>query len=370
MIESKAYKFYLGLDNYIKGINAFFVSHAHVDHARPAMQFINDASGFEVDNWKLIEHDDATCHDDKSPRVNNASRNLLCSQDTKKIIELLFRKSLDIYHLETPNYPSSFTLNGAHSGLKVDASISNLKFLPSGHCLGSQSLAIPSEIDKHKHSSIAENKNEDMAFLYTGDFSVERGRLLEPLKPGYADILICEATYGLPTFTFPPYTIIRSEIQDWIRETIQDYPIMLYGYPLGKNQEILSLLQPFTKDFKIITDERTHAISELYRSRGISLPETIPYGQMSRKKKFWSNDRWFLLLSMSAINDKRYIRFKNFPCKKAIFSGWTVNEKYISDHDCDVGFKLSGHPSYPELVDFIERVSPRILILTHGNGMF
>jgi Cft2 family RNA processing exonuclease len=239
--------------------------------------------------------------------------------------------------------------------------------VPCGHVLGSRSLVI-SRSRPHNPSQLNGNNHEEVVFLYTGDFCTQPGRLLPPLAPVKAEILACECTFGMPFFEFPPFEVLAGEITDWIATALHKGPVVLYGYSLGKNQELLSLLEPFSADTTIIADEETCEIADVYRSAGIPLPGCEPYKKYSRGKFLEKNSRWILLLSPSGRFEDRYQKLDRTGCRRAMFSGWAMDGRWLEDWRVDAGFPLSDHPSFPDLISFIEECAPATVLLMHGNG--
>nr|MDO8084981.1 hypothetical protein [Candidatus Sigynarchaeum springense] len=253
------------------------------------------------------------------------------------------------------------------SGLISPAAEYHCTLVPCGHVLGARSLLVSRDDHFHRTGG-AGTKVPDVEFLYTGDFFTQPGRILPPLAPVKAGILACECTFGSPFFEFPPFGVLAGEITDWIATALGKGPVVLYGYPLGKNQELLSLLAPFSADTTIIADEETCKVSDVYRNAGIQLPACKPYKEYSRGKYFEKESRWILLLSQGDRFDSRYQKLDRTGCRRAVFSGWAMDEAWLRERRVDAGFPLSDHPSFLDLVSFIEGCSPATVLLTHGNG--
>ena len=101
----------------------------------------------------------------------------------------------------------------------------HLTAIPAGHILG---------------SAMAFIEWRDETLLYTGDFKLRASLAAEPPETRPADLLIMETTFGLPRYQFPPEQTVRDEIAKFCRDTLADGATpVLYGYSLGKSQEIL-----------------------------------------------------------------------------------------------------------------------------------
>ncbi|HME56437.1 MAG TPA: hypothetical protein VKM55_29830 [Candidatus Lokiarchaeia archaeon] len=88
----------------------------------------------------------------------------------------------------------------------------------------------------------------------------------------------------MPFYEFPPFDVLKQEITDWIADSLNKGPVVLHGNSLGRNQELLSLLEPFSQDCTIIADEETCMVSDLYKETNITLPAHDPYKKYSRSK--------------------------------------------------------------------------------------
>src|ERR1051326_7768887 len=98
---------------------------------------------------------------------------------------------------------------------------------PAGHIFGSaQSL-----LEHEQHGSL----------LYTGDFKLRRGLSAEPCTTPHADVLIMETTYGKPQYVLPPTAQVLADIIRFCRHALDEGETpVLFGYSLGKSQELLS----------------------------------------------------------------------------------------------------------------------------------
>ena len=128
---------------------------------------------------------------------------------------------------------------------------------PAGHIFGSaQSL-----LEHPQHGSL----------LYTGDFKLRRGLSAEPCATPHADTLIMETTFGRPHYVFPPTEKVLQDIAHFCQETLSDggTPV-LFGYSLGKSQELLSGLA--AARLPVMLHPQTHRLTRVYEELGIAFP--------------------------------------------------------------------------------------------------
>ena len=82
--------------------------------------------------------------------------------------------------------------------------------------------------------------------LYTGDFCPQDRLEIEGARPQKCDVLIIEATYGNPRYRFPDRSEMIKVIRDWVEDMLnQGYSAVLHAYPLGKSQELITMLKGF-----------------------------------------------------------------------------------------------------------------------------
>jgi Cft2 family RNA processing exonuclease len=131
-----------------------------------------------------------------------------------------------------------------------------LQLYPAGHIFGSAML-------------LATRENESL--LYTGDFKLRPGRSGERCAPPRADVVIMETTFGLPRYVFPPTEKVLADILRFCRQTLEDGEVpVLFGYSLGKSQEILSSLAE--GGLPIMLHPQTVKMTRIYEELGQTFP--------------------------------------------------------------------------------------------------
>jgi Cft2 family RNA processing exonuclease len=205
----------------------------------------------------------------------------------------------------------------------------------SGHIPGSKQLLI-------------ENGSR---ILYTGDLNLNGGLITEPAETPKCDILILEATFGKPAFTFPDKENLAREMRDWADQChSKDLTPVFLGYTLGKAQELTRI---FSKHCTVYVEDSIHMFNTRTESLGISLG---PYQHLND----YTNDCDSIIIAPPHLA-------KNFAdpgFRVALASGWTTigwKGKYSSK-----GFALSDHCDYNSLIRFVEKVSPQAVYTTHG----
>lgn len=192
--------------------------------------------------------------------------------------------------------------------------------------------------------------------LYTGDFKLRPGRSAEPCATPRADILIMETTFGRPHYVFPPTGEVLGRIVRFCREALDDDEVpVLFGYSLGKSQEILAGLA--AAELPIALHPQTLKITRLYEAMGVTFP---PHAACDP-----AQTRGHVVLCPPQSVQSAWIRNIQ-PRRTAIITGWAVDPGAVYRYRCDAAFPLSDHADYPDLIRFVETVQPRLVYTVHG----
>jgi DNA ligase-1 len=216
-----------------------------------------------------------------------------------------------------------------------------LTLLPAGHIYGSAQLFVQSGAG---------------SFLYTGDFKLRPGRAAEEIAWRPAETLVMETTFGLPRFVFPPTEQVIAELIKFCRETIEEgaTPI-LFGYSLGKAQEILAALHG--TDLPVRLHSSVYQMTKVYNDKFHHLP---PFSLYRRDDLAGS-----VLLCPPHINGTRLVQSIK-PRRTAILTGWALNPGAVHRYQCDAAFPLSDHADYPDLLRYVELIQPKRVLTVHG----
>jgi DNA ligase-1 len=216
-----------------------------------------------------------------------------------------------------------------------------LTLLPAGHIYGSAQLFVETEQD---------------TLLYTGDFKLRPGRAAEPIAWRQAETLIMETTYGLPRFCFPPTEQVIADLIKFCRETIEDgaTPI-LFGYSLGKAQEILAALHG--TGLRVQLHASVYQMTKIYHDKFHHLP---PFNLYRADKAAGS-----VLLCPPSANGTRLVQSIKTR-RTAILTGWALNAGAVHRFQCDAAFPLSDHADYPDLIRYVNLIQPKLVLTVHG----
>jgi DNA ligase-1 len=216
-----------------------------------------------------------------------------------------------------------------------------LRLYPAGHIFGSAML----------HLSRAGE-----SFLYTGDFKLRPGRSAEKCAPPRADVVVMETTFGLPRYTMPPTEQVLADIITFCRQTLEDGEVpVLFGYSLGKSQEILSSLAE--AKLPVMLHPQTLKITRIYEELGQLFP---PYRAFTLTEV-----AGHVVVCPPQTNQSAWLR-KIKPRRTAAVTGWAMDPAAIYRYQCDAAFPLSDHADYADLLKFVEMVQPKRVLTVHG----
>ena len=192
--------------------------------------------------------------------------------------------------------------------------------------------------------------------LYTGDFKLRPGFSAEKCATPRADVLIMETTYGLPHYVLPPTADVLAAIVAFCREAIADGETpVLFGYSLGKSQEMLSSLAG--AQLPVMLHPQTLRLTRVYEELGLTFP---PYREFSAAEV-----AGHVVICPPQSRTSAFL--KKIPAHRtAMITGWALDPGAIHRYQCDAAFPLSDHADYTDLLRFVELVQPTRVLTLHG----
>lgn len=255
-------------------------------------------------------------------------KRILCTPATARLIQV--RLDADLRSFETLTFGETRKFDGW-----------SVTLIPAGHVLGSAQMLY----EDHRGT-----------LLYTGDFKLRKGLSSEAAVTTHAETLIMETTYGLPHYQFPPVQETLAAIVKFCVEALEDGATpVLFGYALGKAQEILSALQ--MANLRVMLHAAIARIAKVYEEFGVAFP---PYVQFEA-----SASAGHVLICPPAANGSRMLQFVRRP-RTAALTGWAIDPGAVHRLQVDAAFPLSDHADYNDLLRYVEAVHPQRVLTLHG----
>jgi putative mRNA 3-end processing factor len=224
-------------------------------------------------------------------------------------------------------------------GASIRIGAVSVSFHPSGHILGSSQIRI-------------ERGGE--IWVVSGDYKLAPDPTCTPFEPVRCHTFVTESTFGLPIFRWSDARQTVTEIQDWWRVNRQSgRASILFAYPVGKAQRILSMLDAGAGP--LIYHEPVERINAIYRAQGIALPlpaDASVYGEA-------------LIVASPLAQGSAWLR-RFGTASTAFASGWMRIRGARRRRSLDRGFVLSDHADWPALLEAIEQSGAETVWVTHG----
>ena len=220
-----------------------------------------------------------------------------------------------------------------------------VSFHPAGHVLGSAQILL-------------ERAGERV--VVTGDFKRRPDPTCAPFEPVTCDVLVTEATFGLPVFRHPP---VGHEIARLLgRLAAQPERCVLVGaYALGKAQRVIAELRAAGHHAPIYLHGAMEKMCALYRDFGVDLGDLRAVADTPREAMRGA----VVICPPSALHD-RWTRRLLDPVT-AMASGWMRVRQRARQRGVELPLIISDHADWDELTATITEVDPAETWVTHGR---
>lgn len=217
----------------------------------------------------------------------------------------------------------------------------DLTLLPAGHMLGSAQVLVEAR---------------GVRLLYSGDFKLRPSASAEPIQVPEADVLIMEATFGRPEYIFPERERVVADIVRFCRDALErGCTPVLFGYRLGKSQELLACLAE--EGFRFLLHPSLEGPVRAYQELGVRFP---PF-QIFRPG---AADGCVVVCPPGAA--RREVLDGVARPRTAQVSGWAVGRGAPYRFRTHAAFPLSDHADYEDLLTYAGLVRPRRVYTVYG----
>jgi Cft2 family RNA processing exonuclease len=221
-----------------------------------------------------------------------------------------------------------------------------IKFLPSGHILGSASVLV---------------EYSDSSLLFSSDIG-GKGLLTvnRSLETANANILVVEATFGSPELHFPPREEIKMDILKWAANIVKEKRNVVFSAgKIGSAQELIKLFNDFS-NLRIVTHGDVTPICDIYKSHGINLEYVDSKSEEGRE---YLKDGECIIIQPRGKKTVPHFMQEHVKTRKAIVTGMVSRFRY---KDFDQSFPLSSHANFKEIIEYVSSISPELIFTVYG----
>ena len=222
-----------------------------------------------------------------------------------------------------------------------------VSFHSAGHVLGSAQILLEAGGER---------------WLVSGDYKRCADPSCTPFQPVDTDVLITEATFGLPIYRWRSGGAVAQEIVDWWRSAA-DRPSLLLCYAFGKAQRVLSELHRLGIDDEVLLHGSVEALMAPYREAGVAMPPTRPLAELPRGAALEGR---LVVAPPGALRGLGLARLRN--AQSAFVSGWMAVRGARRRRGTGRGFVLSDHADWPGLLRTVRDSGARQVYVTHGQS--
>jgi putative mRNA 3-end processing factor len=216
-----------------------------------------------------------------------------------------------------------------------------LELLPAGHVLGSAQLRVVMP--------------DGTRVVYTGDLGLSPSLTAEPAQTAECDVLVIEATFGHPRYTFPSREKTFDRLADWCRaaQARGALPVVL-AYALGKSQEAASAL--VRRGLPVCAHPSIHDLCALYGELG------TPLSVRRFEGAFLPGE-----VALFPPHHKRAAALARVRHATAVLTGWALDGPMATRrYGADVAFPISDHADFPQLVRYARATGASEVLTLHG----
>ena len=222
-----------------------------------------------------------------------------------------------------------------------------VSFHSAGHVLGSAQIRLEAGGE---------------SWLVSGDYKRCPDPSCTAFEPVRADVLISEATFGLPIYRWRSGAAVAGEIRDWWQGA-PDRPSLLLCYAFGKAQRVLAELARLGVEQEVLLHGSVQRLMEPYRQAGVAMPPTRPLTELARGESLAGR----LVIAPPGAVRGRGLRGMA-QAQSAFVSGWMAVRGARRRRGTGRGFVLSDHADWLGLLRTVRDSGARQVYVTHGQS--
>ena len=222
-----------------------------------------------------------------------------------------------------------------------------VSFHSAGHVLGSAQIRLQAGGE---------------TWLVSGDYKRDSDPSCDPFSVVSTDVLISEATFGLPIYRWPAGQQVAADLLRWWREA-PERASLLFCYAFGKAQRLLAELHQLGVRDTVLLHGAMVPITQAYRDEGIAMVPTEPVSSLPRNADLSGR---LVLAPPSAHRSPWMKRFK--APQTGFASGWMAVRGARRRRGYERGFVLSDHADWPGLLQTVRDSKAQMVYVTHGQS--
>jgi putative mRNA 3-end processing factor len=220
-----------------------------------------------------------------------------------------------------------------------------ITFFPAGHILGSAQVLV---------------EQGGQRVVVTGDYKRLADRTAQPYELVPCDLLVTEATFGLPVFQHPKPQVEIGRLLASVRKQ-PERAHLIGSYALGKAQRVIALLRDAGYDAPIYLHGAMIRLCALYEELGVPLGELRPATGVPKAELAGA----IVVAPPSAIRDRWSRRFPDPVTCQA--SGWMSVKQRARQALVELPLVISDHCDWGELNQTIDETGASTVWVTHGR---
>ncbi|HTN64004.1 MAG TPA: ligase-associated DNA damage response exonuclease [Devosia sp.] len=220
-----------------------------------------------------------------------------------------------------------------------------ITLLPAGHILGSAQVLV-----EHRGQRV----------VVTGDYKRLPDRTAPTFELAECDLLVTEATFGLPVFQHPHPKLEIARLLGSVHAN-RERAHLVGCYALGKAQRVIALLRDAGYDAPIYLHGAMLKLCALYEELGVSLGDLRP--ALDVPKAAFAGQ--IIVAPPSAIRDRWSLRFPDPVTCQA--SGWMSVKQRARQALVELPLVISDHCDWSELQKTVMQTKAETVWVTHGR---
>ena len=222
-----------------------------------------------------------------------------------------------------------------------------VSFHSAGHVLGSAQIRLEAE---------------GTVWVVSGDYKRDDDPSCTPFEPVACDVLITEATFGMPIYRWQSGADVARQIRDWWKGD-QGRPSLLFCYAFGKAQRLLAELKAIGVDDEVLLHGAVETITRHYRDAEVAMTPSRPVSELPRNESLAGR----LVLAPPSAHRSTWMRRFKHP-QTAFASGWMAVRGARRRRGYERGFVLSDHADWPGLIRTVKQSGAQKVYVTHGQS--